>query len=224
MDRYRFAARAGQRLVAQVRARELIPYIADAVPGWFQAKLALFDAKGKEVAYADDFRFRPDPVLSYEVAADGDYVLVSHSLGGVLIRMALPALADLPPQACFLIAPPSRACQAAKHFVERWPLLRLLTRDAGLKLADAAFMDALPVPRMPTTIYAGSAGPTGSFSPFGGARNDTVLTVDDTRIRGCDLVEVPAVHTLIMNSKVVTEDIVAATRRYAFRPEAVQAT
>ncbi len=156
--------------------------------------------------------------------ADGDYVLVSHSLGGVLIRMALPALADLPPQACFLIAPPSRACQAAKHFVERWPLLRLLTRDAGLKLADAAFMDALPVPRMPTTIYAGSAGPTGSFSPFGGARNDTVLTVDDTRIRGCDLVEVPAVHTLIMNSKVVTEDIVAATRRYAFRPEAVQAT
>ncbi len=75
VDRYRFAARAGQRLVAQVRARELIPYIADAVPGWFQAKLALFDAKGKEVAYADDFRFRPDPVLSYEVAADGDYVL-----------------------------------------------------------------------------------------------------------------------------------------------------
>jgi len=52
-----------------------MPYIADAVPGWFQATLTLYDSHGKEVAYADDFRFNPDPVLQYEVPADGDYVL-----------------------------------------------------------------------------------------------------------------------------------------------------
>ena len=56
-------------------ARELIPYISDAVPGWFQATLALYDAKGKEVGYADDYRFHPDPVLYYEIPADGDYSL-----------------------------------------------------------------------------------------------------------------------------------------------------
>ncbi len=75
VDRYRFAARKGQRLVAVVQARELIPYIADAVPGWFQAVLALYDAEGKELAYADDFRFHPDPALYYEIPADGQYVL-----------------------------------------------------------------------------------------------------------------------------------------------------
>jgi hypothetical protein len=75
VDRYEFTARRGVRLVAAVNARSLIPYIADAVPGWFQATLALYDSKGKELAYADDFRFNPDPVLYYEIPLDGDYAL-----------------------------------------------------------------------------------------------------------------------------------------------------
>ena len=74
-DRFAFSARKGSRLVAVARARDLIPYLADAVPGWFQASLTLYDAKGNEVAYAEDYRFQPDPVLHYEVPADGRYVL-----------------------------------------------------------------------------------------------------------------------------------------------------
>ncbi len=74
-DRFHFSAKAGQRLVARVDARSLVPYIADAVPGWFQAVLTLFDANGKEVAYADDFRFSPDPVLFFDVPATGDYAI-----------------------------------------------------------------------------------------------------------------------------------------------------
>jgi hypothetical protein len=75
VNRYRFEARKGQRLVVSVSARELIPYIADAVPGWFQPVLTLHDARGKEVAFNDDFRFKPDPTLFFEVPEDGEYVL-----------------------------------------------------------------------------------------------------------------------------------------------------
>jgi len=75
VDRFRFRARQGQRLVLEVQARHLIPYLADAVPGWFQATLALYDARGKEVAYADDYRHHPDPTLFYEIPADGEYEL-----------------------------------------------------------------------------------------------------------------------------------------------------
>ncbi len=75
VDRYRFEARKGQQLVIVARARGLIPYLADAVPGWFQATLALYDAKGNELAYNDDYRFHPDPVLFYEVPEDGEYVI-----------------------------------------------------------------------------------------------------------------------------------------------------
>ncbi|NOX56634.1 MAG: hypothetical protein GXP27_19755, partial [Planctomycetes bacterium] len=75
INRYRFHALKGQRLVISVKARALIPYVADAVPGWFQPVLKLTDANGNELAYDDDFRFNPDPVIYFEVPEDGEYVL-----------------------------------------------------------------------------------------------------------------------------------------------------
>lgn len=75
VDRWRFEAKKGSKLVVSVKARQLIPYISDAVPGWFQATLALLDSEGRELAYRDDFRFDPDPVLHYEIPADGAYVI-----------------------------------------------------------------------------------------------------------------------------------------------------
>ncbi len=75
VDRIRFAAQKGQRLVLAVSARVLIPYLADAVPGWFQATLALYDPQGREVGYEDDYRFSPDPLLAYTIPADGDYTV-----------------------------------------------------------------------------------------------------------------------------------------------------
>ncbi len=75
VDRFSFFARKGQRLVMQASARRLIPYLADAVPGWFQATLALYDSRGNEIAFADDYYFHPDPVLFCEIPADGEYVV-----------------------------------------------------------------------------------------------------------------------------------------------------
>lgn len=75
VDRFRFQARKGQKLVIRAHARSLIPYLADAVPGWFQATLTLYDAAGKEMAFADDFRFDPDPVLYYQIEGTGEYEL-----------------------------------------------------------------------------------------------------------------------------------------------------
>ncbi|MBN2136871.1 MAG: hypothetical protein JW720_03615 [Sedimentisphaerales bacterium] len=75
VDRFRLKLSKGDSPVMAVSARALIPYLADAVPGWFQATLALYDANGNELAYADDYRFNPDPVLFYEIGADGEYIL-----------------------------------------------------------------------------------------------------------------------------------------------------
>jgi len=75
VDRLRFKARKGQQLVLDVRGRALVPYLADAVPGWFQAVLTIYDPEANEVAFADDFRFNPDPVLFYDVPENGEYIL-----------------------------------------------------------------------------------------------------------------------------------------------------
>jgi len=75
VDRFRFLARKGQNLVIVTRSRALIPFLADTVPGWCQAVLTLYDASGRELAFADDYRFDPDPVLFFRVPADGQYEL-----------------------------------------------------------------------------------------------------------------------------------------------------
>ena len=75
VNRYRFQATKGQRLIIEAKARGLVPYVADGVPGWFQAVLRLRDSSGKEVAYCDDHHSDPDPLIYYEVPDDGEYLL-----------------------------------------------------------------------------------------------------------------------------------------------------
>ncbi len=75
VNHYRFEARQGQRLVITTKARELVPFVADAVPGWFQPVVSICDSEGNELAFNDDFRFHPDPTLMFEVPQDGEYVL-----------------------------------------------------------------------------------------------------------------------------------------------------
>uniref|UniRef100_UPI003569649C PPC domain-containing protein n=1 Tax=Pontiella sp. TaxID=2837462 RepID=UPI003569649C len=75
MDHFRFKAEKGDSIVVDVSARRIIPYLADAVPGWFQAVVALYDEDGREVAYQDDYKFNPDPVLFFDVPETGTYTL-----------------------------------------------------------------------------------------------------------------------------------------------------
>ena len=80
VHRYVFHATKGQHLVFAARTRALIPYMSDAVPGWFQARMTLFDPKGRELASADHFRFGQEPVIEQEIGQDGDYVLEIHDV------------------------------------------------------------------------------------------------------------------------------------------------
>lgn len=75
VDKFRFTALAGQKLFIRASARRLIPYIADAVPGWCQLTLAIRDKSGKLILFADDTEYDPDPSLCLEPARDGQYVL-----------------------------------------------------------------------------------------------------------------------------------------------------
>ncbi|MDF1851531.1 MAG: hypothetical protein P1U85_11905 [Verrucomicrobiales bacterium] len=78
VDEFVFEAKEGDQLVVDVDARSLVPYLADAVPGWFQAVVSLQDPRGRELAFADDYRFDPDPVLFYKIPRDGKYRLRIH--------------------------------------------------------------------------------------------------------------------------------------------------
>ena len=74
-DCFRFEAKKGETIVCCTKARVLVPYLADAVPGWFQPVLTLRNAEGKEVAYNDDFGDNPDPVIICKIPENGSYTL-----------------------------------------------------------------------------------------------------------------------------------------------------
>lgn len=75
VDRFRFEANKGMRLVVAAAARDVIPYLADAVPGWFQAVMRVTDETDQEVGFADSFHYRQDPVIYFEVPRDGRYTV-----------------------------------------------------------------------------------------------------------------------------------------------------
>lgn len=136
------------------------------------------------------------------------YALVGHSLGTVLIRTALGHLKNRAPCACFFLAPPMVACKAARFF-SRFRLYRLLTGEMGQRLADESFMLQLPMPPVPTRIYAGISGPRASWLPFGTEANDGILSVSEATGRYQAMaVEVLSLHTFIMNSRPVCDDMV----------------
>ena len=78
IDYFQFSGRKGETVVASVKGRQLVPYIADAVPGWFQPVIKIVDSNGKEVAYSDDYFHHVDPVIITTLPKDGDYTLIIH--------------------------------------------------------------------------------------------------------------------------------------------------
>jgi len=134
------------------------------------------------------------------------YALIGHSLGTVIIRNAYPHLSLHQPSACFFLAPPMVACTAAKFFSKVW-LYRVMTGEMGQLLAQENFVEQLTLPAN-TKIYAGTGGPRGAWLPFGHALNDGILSIAEASgNQSTAVVTVPSIHTFIMNSTVVFEDI-----------------
>lgn len=136
----------------------------------------------------------------HALAADGDYALIGHSLGGVLLRGALtrtPALVP-PPRHLFLLGSPVRSPRLAQRLRDL-PVFRLATGDCGQLLASPARMAAVGWPHdIPVTVIAGAVGLRGRLSPFGHEPNDTVVA--DSEImpeHPCERVDLGASHSLL---------------------------
>ncbi len=76
VDRFPLALTAGEEILCRVSARSLVPYLADAVPGWIQPVIAIADEAGRELVRADDNGRDPDPVLRFLPPRTATYSLV----------------------------------------------------------------------------------------------------------------------------------------------------
>jgi pimeloyl-ACP methyl ester carboxylesterase len=140
---------------------------------------------------------------------DEPVALIGHSLGGLLLRMALPAVPNLNAHHLIMLGTPNRSPLLAR-LTWRWLPFRLLTGTCGRFLATQGAFVQLRDPGISTTVIAGTAGLRGRFSPFGDDLNDGVVAVSETQNDSFgNPTQFPVWHTLMMNATTVQTHILA---------------
>ncbi|MDY3560451.1 alpha/beta hydrolase [Gemmata sp. JC673] len=127
--------------------------------------------------------------------------LVGHSLGGILLRTAIPAVPGLRVHHFATLGTPTSVPRMAVLAWNWVPPFRLWTRDCGRFLTSRQAFADLPPITVPFTPIAGTAGPCGRYSPFQNDPNDGVVSVSEAELPGHTLTLFPAVHTWIMDHR-----------------------
>ena len=141
------------------------------------------------------------------VNAGNPYGVGGHSRGGLTARAGLPLPKNHPPVHLTRLASPNRQSKIAPYIRNNF-LYKYLTTDCGQQVLTSDFYQRLPLPDVPATVIAGSAGPRARWLPYGFEPNDGALSVQDAFLgEGYELIQVPSIHTFIMNSRVTLHHI-----------------
>ncbi len=154
-----------------------------------------------------------------ELADKGSYVVVGHSLGGVLLRAALTSLpqAVRRPRHLFLLGSPVQPSRIAQKLGAN-PVYRGLAGDCGQLLGSTARMEEIGAMAVPTTAIVGRRGLPWPARVFAGEANDGVVAVSEASAEWIrDQVLVDCVHTLLPSSRRVGEIILERLAQGAAR-------
>ncbi len=150
------------------------------------------------------------------LAAQEDYVLIGHSLGGVLLRAAVNSLPPgiNPPRRIFLLGSPFQPARLAQKLHGNL-IYRVLTRDCGQLLGSPTRMAEIGPVSVPTTSIAGVRGGLPSKrGPFRGELNDGLVSISEVSAEWItDQVRIPIVHTFLPSCKRVAEIILERVAR-----------
>lgn len=157
-------------------------------------------------------------VVAFQRRHGGEVAFVAHSMGGLVARV-LAVDPDVRARAVVMLAPPNGGSEVADA-VHRFALGRVLL---GPALGDLRTTSAgsLPMPTCPVGVIAG----TRSYLPFTGwliaGRNDGLVSLERTRLRGADWMAVDAGHTLLMDHPDIAPAVTTFLARGCFpvRPE-----
>ena len=158
------------------------------------------------------------PVVE-RAAARGPVHFVTHSLGGILVRV-LAERDGLPEGTrAVMLAPPNGGSEIADALGDRWPF----TRFCGPSLTELGTDGACVPPRLGPVrvevgVIAGDRNLYPWFAPLFGGPNDGLVAVERTKVEGmADFAVVHAGHALIMRNRTVAEQTIHFLRHGRFR-------
>lgn len=151
-----------------------------------------------------------------QIAYQGEYVLIGHSLGGVLIRAAVTALpVGTPlPRHLFLLGSPTKPASLAQALSSN-PLFRAMTRDCGQLLSSDQRMQGIGIPHVQTTGIVGIKGLPGWLGPFREEQNDGIVSPSEVSAGWLtEQVTLPLIHSVLPSSKSVARIILQRVGRH----------
>jgi pimeloyl-ACP methyl ester carboxylesterase len=156
------------------------------------------------LAATEDFQVIVDRVKSklLELAGKGHYVLIGHSLGGILLRAALQQLKDLSPQPehLFLLGSPVSAPRLATKS-QRELGFQWFSGDCGQLLSSNARLSAISMPDIDITSIVGTRSFRLTKKYFLNDENDGVVSVSECAHDAInEVIKLPVIHTFLPSS------------------------
>lgn len=158
--------------------------------------------------------------------------IVAHSLGNIVVRnyLANPKWKPDPRlRRMVMLGPPNHGSLAAVVLAEN-AVFKAITGDAGQELGAqwSTLEKSLATPTFEFGIIAGGKGDGRGFNPLLPGDNDSIISVETTRLAGAsDFIVVPVIHSLLPDSRKVQEHtlrylqrgyFVAPNKRQPIRP------
>ncbi len=148
-----------------------------------------------------------------------DYIVIGHSLGGVLLRASIADLPThvAPPRQLFLLGSPLHASRLARRCAGN-PLYRALTADCGQLLASDSRMAEIGASAVPATAIIGRRGLPLGIDFFPGEASDGIVTLAEVSADWLSRqITVQEFHSLLPSNRTVGEAIVRRTAELAGR-------